>query len=125
MSTVASSPRLTTERMDRIEISATLAITAEAAVLRATGAKLVDFGAGEPHFSTPAHIKAAGIRAIEENFTRYTAVGGIPELRRAIVGGLHGARQSGGTRQWHEDRRIHQPGNLCAGRRFGLLGGFS
>jgi aspartate aminotransferase len=85
MSTVASSPRLTTERMDRIEISATLAITAEAAALRASGAKLVDFGAGEPHFSTPAHIKAAGIRAIEENFTRYTAVGGIPEVRRAIV----------------------------------------
>jgi aspartate aminotransferase len=85
MSTVTAPARPLAERMDRIEISATLAITAEASALRATGAKLVDFGAGEPHFATPRHIKDAGIRAIEENFTRYTAVGGIPELRRAIV----------------------------------------
>jgi aspartate aminotransferase len=62
-----------------------MAVTAEAARLRAQGAKLVDFGAGEPHFATPRHIKNAAIAAIEANFTRYTVVAGIPELRKAIV----------------------------------------
>src|ERR1700735_2057854 len=74
-----------TRRMDRIEISATMAITAEAAKLRAQGVKLVDFGAGEPHFATPQHIKDAAIEAIQSNFTRYTMVTGIPEVRKAIV----------------------------------------
>jgi len=62
-----------------------MAVTAEAAKLRAQGAKLVDFGAGEPHFATPRHIKDAAIEAINANFTRYTVVSGIPELRKAIV----------------------------------------
>jgi aspartate aminotransferase len=73
------------DRIGRIEISATMAVTAEAAKLRAHGAQLVDFGAGEPHFPTPRHIKDAAIAAIEANFTRYTVVAGIPELRKAIV----------------------------------------
>jgi aspartate aminotransferase len=73
------------DRIGRIEISATMAVTAEAARLRSHGAQLVDFGAGEPHFPTPRHIKDAAIAAIEENFTRYTVVSGIPELRKAIV----------------------------------------
>ncbi|MGA7885204.1 MAG: pyridoxal phosphate-dependent aminotransferase [Acidobacteriaceae bacterium] len=73
------------DRIGRIEISATMAVTAEAARLRAQGARLVDFGAGEPHFSTPQHIKDAAIAAIQANFTRYTVVSGIPELRQAIV----------------------------------------
>lgn len=72
-------------RIGRIEISATMAVTAEAAALRAQGADLADFGAGEPHFPTPRHIKDAAIAAIESNFTRYTAISGIPELRKAIV----------------------------------------
>jgi aspartate aminotransferase len=72
-------------RIGRIEISATMAVTAEAAKLRAQGAQLADFGAGEPHFVTPRHIKDAAIAAIEANFTKYTAVAGIPELRKAIV----------------------------------------
>jgi aspartate aminotransferase len=46
---------------------------------------LVDFGAGEPHFHTPRHIKDAAIAAIDENFTRYTVVPGIPDVRKAIV----------------------------------------
>ncbi|MFZ0394895.1 MAG: pyridoxal phosphate-dependent aminotransferase, partial [Terracidiphilus sp.] len=46
---------------------------------------LVDFGAGEPHFATPRHIKDAAIAAIEANFTRYTVVPGIPDVRKAIV----------------------------------------
>ena len=73
------------DRIGRIKLSATMAVTAEAARLRAQGAKLVDFGAGEPHFATPRHIKDAAIAAIEANFTRYTVVAGIPELRKAIV----------------------------------------
>src|SRR5579884_2345431 len=73
------------DRIGRIEVSATMAVTAEAAKLRAQGAKLVDFGAGEPHFATPQHIKDAAITAIQSNFTKYTAVGGTAELRDAIV----------------------------------------
>lgn len=81
--TVVSAPF--SARVNRIEISATIAMTAEAAKLRAKGADLADLGMGEPHFNTPRHIKDAGIAAIEQNFTKYTAVGGIPELRNAIV----------------------------------------
>jgi aspartate aminotransferase len=73
------------DRVNRIEISATMAVVAEAAKLKAGGADLVEFGAGEPHFSTPQHIKDAAIAAIQQNFTRYTPVPGIPELRSAIV----------------------------------------
>lgn len=73
------------ERIGRIEVSATMAVTAEAARLRAQGVNLVSFGAGEPHFATPRHIKDAAIEAINANFTRYTAVAGIPEVRKAIV----------------------------------------
>jgi aspartate aminotransferase len=74
-----------TERIHRIEISATLAVVNEAERMRQAGADLVDFGAGEPHFHTPQHIKDAAIAAIQANFTRYTAVGGTAELRDAIV----------------------------------------
>ena len=83
MTTTAAA--LFSDRIGRIEVSATMAVTAEAAKLRAQGAKLVDFGAGEPHFATPQHIKEAAIAAIQANFTRYTMVSGIPELRQAIV----------------------------------------
>src|SRR5580700_9695096 len=83
MTTTATA--LFSDRIGRIEISATMAVTAEAAKLRAQGAKMVDFGAGEPHFATPQHIKDAAIAAIQANFTRYTVVSGIPELRQAIV----------------------------------------
>ena len=74
-----------TDRVNRIEISATMAVVAEAAKLKAAGADLVEFGAGEPHFPTPQHIKDAAIAAIQQNFTRYTAVAGMLELRSAIV----------------------------------------
>jgi aspartate aminotransferase len=88
MTTTAAS--LFSERIGRIEISATMAVTAEAAKLRAQGAKLVDFGAGEPHFATPQPIKDAAIAAIQANFSKYTVVSGIPEVRQAIVE-RHGA----------------------------------
>jgi aspartate aminotransferase len=74
-----------TNRIQRIEVSATMAVAAEAEKLRATGADLVDLGAGEPHFHTPQHIKDAAIAAIQNNHTKYTAVGGTVELRDAIV----------------------------------------
>jgi len=74
-----------TERINRIEPSATMAVVAEAEKLRSQGIDVVDFGAGEPHFATPQHIKDAAIAAIQDNFTKYTAVGGTAELRDAIV----------------------------------------
>ncbi|HVC48320.1 MAG TPA: pyridoxal phosphate-dependent aminotransferase [Terracidiphilus sp.] len=78
-------PQIFAERIGRIQVSATMAVAAEASKLRAAGANLVDFGAGEPHFPTPRHIKDAAIQAIDANFTRYTVVPGIPDLRKAIV----------------------------------------
>jgi aspartate aminotransferase len=74
-----------TDRINRIEPSATMAVVAEADKLRAQGIDVVDFGAGEPHFATPQHIKDAAIAAIQSNFTKYTAVPGTAELRDAIV----------------------------------------
>src|SRR6266852_7858413 len=74
-----------TERINRIEPSATMAVVAEADRLRSQGIDVVDFGAGEPHFATPQHIKDAAIAAIQGNFTKYTAVAGTAELRDAIA----------------------------------------
>src|ERR1700743_2995758 len=73
------------DRVNRIEVSATMAVVAEAAKLKAAGADMVEFGAGEPHFPTPQHIKDAAIAAIQNNCTKYTAVAGIQELRTAIA----------------------------------------
>jgi aspartate aminotransferase len=81
----ATATKILTDRINRIEVSATMAITAEALKMKEAGISLADFGAGEPHFATPQHIKDAAIAAIENNFTRYTAVAGIPEVRKAIV----------------------------------------
>ena len=72
------------KRMARIKPSQTLAVSAKAKEMTARGIDVVDFSVGEPDFPTPAHIKEAGIRAITENFTKYTANLGIPELRQAI-----------------------------------------
>jgi aspartate aminotransferase len=83
--TELSAAKVLTERINRIEVSATMAITAEALKMKAAGTSLADYGAGEPHFATPRHIKDAAIDAIEKNFTRYTAVAGIPEVRKAVV----------------------------------------
>ena len=83
MSTTAT--KIFADRIGRIEVSATMAITAAALKLKSEGVNLADFGAGEPHFATPRHIKDAAIAAIEKNFTRYTNVAGIPEVRKAIV----------------------------------------
>src|SRR5258708_25166138 len=74
-----------TDRTNRIEPSATMAVVAEADKLRQAGVDVVDLSVGEPHFSTPQHIKDAAIAAINNNFTRYTAVGGTIELKDAII----------------------------------------
>jgi aspartate aminotransferase len=83
--TVLTPTKVFADRIGRIEVSQTMAVAAEASKLRSQGIDLVDFGAGEPHFPTPRHIKEAAIAAIEANFTRYTVVQGIPDLRKAIV----------------------------------------
>ncbi len=84
MSTLTAT-KVLTDRINRIELSATMAITAESLKMKAAGIDMADFGAGEPHFNTPQHIKDAAIKAIENNFTRYTAVAGVPQVRQAIV----------------------------------------
>ncbi len=71
-------------RVKRIKPSATLAITARAKALRAQGVDVISFGAGEPDFDTPEHIKDAAIRALEGGFTKYTPATGIEELKEAI-----------------------------------------
>ena len=72
-------------RVQAVKPSPTLAITARAAAMRATGKDIIGLGAGEPDFDTPDHIKAAAIKAIENGFTKYTAVDGIPSLKKAIA----------------------------------------
>ena len=83
--TTATATKVFADRIGRIEVSATMAITAAALKLKSEGVSLSDFGAGEPHFATPRHIKDAAIDAIEKNFTRYTNVAGVPEVRQAVV----------------------------------------
>jgi aspartate aminotransferase len=76
---------LMSERIRAIKPSPTLAINAKAVSMRQAGVDVISFGVGEPDFDTPRHIRQAAVRAIEEGFTRYTAVGGIPELKEAII----------------------------------------
>ncbi|MDQ6992459.1 MAG: pyridoxal phosphate-dependent aminotransferase [Mariprofundus sp.] len=76
--------RLST-RVQKIKPSATLAITAKAAEMRAAGRSVISLSVGEPDFDTPLAAREAGIAAINSGFTRYTAVAGIPELRQAIA----------------------------------------
>lgn len=73
------------DRVSRISVSSTMAVAAEAERLRAEGKDLVDFGAGEPDFPTPDNVKEAAIKAIRDNFSKYTAAPGTMELRKAIV----------------------------------------
>lgn len=73
------------ERVKQIKPSPTLAVNAKAKALKAAGADIVNFSVGEPDFDTPPHVCEAGKAAIDQGFTRYTAVPGIPELREAIA----------------------------------------
>lgn len=72
-------------RVQAIKPSPTLAVTARAAKLKAAGKDIIGLGAGEPDFDTPQHIKEAAIQAINNGFTKYTAVGGTPALKQAVV----------------------------------------
>jgi aspartate aminotransferase len=72
-------------RVQTIKPSPTLAVTARAAKLKAEGKDIIGLGAGEPDFDTPQHIKDAAIAAINKGLTKYTAVGGTPGLKNAIV----------------------------------------
>ena len=72
------------DRMSRIAASPTLKVLMEAERLRRQGVDIVDLGAGEPDFPTPENVKDAARRAIDQNFTRYTAAAGIVELKQAI-----------------------------------------
>ena len=74
-----------TERIGRISPSATLAMTAKAAELRAAGKPVINLSVGEPDFPTPENIRLAGKRAIDEGHTRYTPGGGTLELKKAVV----------------------------------------
>ncbi|MDD5323224.1 MAG: pyridoxal phosphate-dependent aminotransferase [Methylococcales bacterium] len=72
-------------RVQAVKPSPTLAITARAAQMRAAGKDIIGLGAGEPDFDTPDHIKAAAVKAMDSGFTKYTAVDGIPSLKKAII----------------------------------------
>ncbi len=77
-----------TQRIQAVQPSATLRITALAKQLKAQGKKVINLAAGEPDFDTPPAVKAAAIQAIQEGFTKYTPTTGIPELKAAIVNTL-------------------------------------
>jgi len=72
------------DRISSISVSSTMKVSADAEKLRAQGEDVVDFGAGEPDFPTPDNIKQAAIRALEQNFTKYTPAGGTAELKKAV-----------------------------------------
>jgi aspartate aminotransferase len=73
------------DRVNKIQPSPTLSIDAKAKALKAQGVDVVGFGAGEPDFDTPAHIKEAGKKAIDAGFTKYMPVGGADDLKDAII----------------------------------------
>jgi len=76
------------KRVQAIKPSPTLAVAARAAKLKAEGKDIIGLGTGEPDFDTPQHIKDAAIAAINKGFTKYTAVGGTPSLKQAVIAKL-------------------------------------
>ena len=76
------------KRISSVAPSLTLAISAKAKQMKAEGIPVIGFGSGEPDFDTPDFIKKAGIKAIEDGFTKYTIVSGILELKNAIANKL-------------------------------------
>lgn len=83
------------KRLAGISASPTMAVMQEAQRLRKQGIDVIDFGPGEPDFPTPEPVKDAGIAAIQENFTKYTASAGIQELRQAVADRFNGAWNTG------------------------------
>ena len=80
-----TSNSILTERVERVQPSATLTISAKAMALKAQGIDIISLSAGEPDFDTPDHIKDAAIQAIDQGQTKYTPVDGTPELKEAII----------------------------------------
>lgn len=76
------------ERLNRLAPSATLAMSQRSNELKAQGIDVINMSVGEPDFNTPEHIKAAAIKAVEDNWSRYSPVPGYPELKKAIVNKL-------------------------------------
>lgn len=76
------------DRLNRLAPSATLAMSQKSSVMKAQGIDVINLSVGEPDFNTPDHIKAAAIKAVEDNWSRYSPVPGYPELRKAIVNKL-------------------------------------
>ncbi len=76
---------MVSERVNQIETSPTLKVSAKAASMKAQGIDIADLSVGEPDFPTPSNVKKAAITAIEQNFTKYTANEGIPVLRQAVI----------------------------------------
>jgi len=97
-------------RIQKIKPSATLTITAKAAELRAEGRNIISLSVGEPDFDTPKVACDAAIEAIRHGFTRYTAVPGIPELRRAIADKFH---RDNGLDYEAEDILVSAGGKQC------------
>ena len=73
------------ERLNRLSPSATLAMSQKSSEMKAQGIDVINMSVGEPDFNTPDHIKAASIKAVEENWSRYSPVPGYPSLKQAIV----------------------------------------
>lgn len=76
---------MTSDTVSKIGTSPTLKISSKAKAMKAEGIDVIDLSVGEPDFATPDNVKAAGIKAIEQNFTKYTENEGIPALRKAVV----------------------------------------
>lgn len=72
------------DRLNRLSPSATLAMSQKSSELKAQGVDVINLSVGEPDFNTPDHIKAAAVKAVEENYSRYSPVPGYPALREAI-----------------------------------------
>lgn len=72
-------------RVSAVKPSPTLAIAAKAGQMKAEGKDIISLSVGEPDFDTPAHIKAAAVRALNAGFTKYTAVDGTPSLKKAVI----------------------------------------
>ncbi len=96
--------RFLSERVRRVEESATLQITTRALKMKAEGKDIVSLSAGEPDFPTPDFVCHAAIEAIQRGFTRYTSVAGIPELRKAIAEKLQ-----------RENALNYSPQEICVG----------
>ncbi len=76
---------MVSEKANKIGESPTLKVTAKAKAMKAEGIDIIDLSVGEPDFPTPDNVKRAGVKAIEENFTKYTQNEGIPDLKDAII----------------------------------------